>query len=382
VAAARRTKTHAEKLAGMTPGLDSLASLVHDTQTASVARQALLLRLDRLPAPLRRTHHQRLARAALDPLLNADRGCLHELPAGRLAITWRGDSPASLGRVMAALGHMLLDGPAGTPALGALTHLFRLPQDGPALLAAATEGAEPGVPAAPALADGLPLDAATLERLEASLVHANVERFVRRRPVCTLAAGSLSLAWEDCVLDLAEIAAELVPGRSLTADPWLFRRLTHTLDRRMLVLLAAPGALDRARPFGVRLGTQSLVSPAFLRFDSGLPARLRGRVVIALTPADVVADPAGFAFARDFVRTRGYRMLLRGVTPSLLPALALPRLGLDLVQIDWSASASGHPLDTGTTPLVVGRSDELAALDWARVHGAAFVQGRAALPAP
>lgn len=364
----------------MTPGLDSLASLVHDTQTASIARQVLLLRLDRLPAPLRRPHHQRLARAALDPLLDADRGCLHELPAGRLAITWRGNSPASLGRVMAALGHMLLDGPAGTPALGNLTYLFRLPQDGPALLAAATEGADPGAPPTSEAAGTAPLDAAALERLEADLAHANIERFVRRRPVCALAADGLSLAWDERVLDLAEIAAELVPGRSLTADPWLFRRLARTLDRRMLALLAAPGALDRARPFGVRLGVESLVSPAFLRFDAGLPTRLRHQVIVALTPADILADPAAFAFARDFVRVRGYRVLLQGLTPSLLSTLALPRLGLDLVQVGWSDAMPQRPMDTRGAGLVVGGADEPAALDWARAHGAAFVQGRAALP--
>lgn len=379
----------------MNPGLDLLASLVNETQAASVARQALLLRLDRLPAPLRRPHHRRLARAALDPLLNADRGCLHELPAGRLAVSWRGDSPASLGRVMAALGHLLLDAPDGTPPLGTLTHLFHLPQDGPALLAAATEGADPGTPDFSAVAAAEPLDAATFSRVEAGLASADVARFARRRPVCALEAAlrlrlpgdriatgadGLSLAWEERVLDLGEIAAELVPGRSLTADPGLFRRLTRTLDRRMLALLAAPGALDRARPFGLRLGVESLISPAFLRFDAALPGRLRGRIVVAVAPADVLADPADFAFAREFVRARGYQVLLRGVTAELLPVLALPRLALDLLQIDWSASVPRGPVDAGGARLVVGSADAQAALEWARAYGASYVQGRAALP--
>ena len=364
----------------MTSGLDSLAALVQGTQSASVARQALLLRLDRLPAPLRRPHHRRLALAALEPLLDADRGCLHELPAGRLAISWRGDSPASLGRVMAALGHLLLDAPAGTPPLDTLTHLFRLPQDGQALIAAATEGADPGAPAAAAKADGVPLDPATLARLEAGLAQADVERFARRRPVCALSAAGLSLAWEERVLDLGEIAAELAPGYSLTADPWLFRRLARTLDRRMLVLTTMSGTLDRARPFALRLGVESLVSPWFLSFDAALPARLRGRIVVAIAPVDVLADPAGFTFARDFVRARGYRVMLRDVAASLLPVLVLPRLGVDLVQVGWSRQMTGTPQDTAGAALIVSGVDEPAALDWARLHGAGFVQGRAALP--
>ena len=368
----------------MNPGLESLASLVRDTQSASVGRQALLVRLDCLPSPLRRPHHQRLARAALDPLLDADRGRLHELPAGRLAVSWRGEAAVNLGRVMAALGHLLLDAPAGTPPLGTLTKMFQLPQDGPALLAAAREGADLGLPPCsppvPPAAEAAPLDGMALARLEAALAHADVERFARRRPVCTVEAGRLSLAWEERFLDLGEIAAELAPGRSLAADPWLFRRLARTLDRRLLALLATPGVLDRAYPFSLRLGMESLVSPEFLRFDAGLPGQLRGRIVVGFAPADVVADPLGFAFARDFVRARGYQVLLHGVEATLLRVLALSRLELDLVQVTWSAAVTRLSLETGGARLLLDRVDEVAALDWARTHGAAFVQGRAALP--
>ncbi len=368
----------------MTPGLDSLVSLVRDTHSASVERQALLIRLDRLPPPLRRPRHQRLARAALDPLLDADRGRLHELPAGRVAVSWRGDAAVSLNRVMAALGHLLLDGPAGTPSLGTLTKVFQLPQDGPALLEAAREGTTLGRPTysppSPPAAKAAPLDATTLEHVEAALANADVERFARRRPVCAVETSGLSLAWEERLLDLGEIAAELAPGRSLTADPWLFRRLTRTLDRRMLALLATPGILDRARPFSLRLGADSLVSREFVRFDAGLPRQLRGQVIVSVAPIDVVSDLAGFAFARDFVRARGYQVLLRGVEAMLLQLLALPRLELDLVQVAWAAAVSEFLPERGGTRLVLGNVDEEAALGWARAQGIPFVEGRAAQP--
>ncbi len=368
----------------MTPGLESLVSLVGDTQSASVERQALLIQLDRLPPPLRRPRHQRLARAALDPLLDADRGRLHELPAGRIAVSWRGEAAVNLGRAMAALGHLLLDGPAGTPSLGTLAKVFQLPQDGPALLEAARVGADLGkpthAPPSPPEAEAVPLDAMALAQIEAALAHADVERFARRRPVCAFGASGLSLAWEERLLDLGEIAAELAPGRSLAADPGLFRRLTRTLDRRMLALLATRGLLDRAHPFCLRLGVESLVSREFLRFDAGLHRPLRGQVVVSLAPADVLADPAGFAFARDFVRARGYQVLLRGVEATLLRVLALQRLELDLVQAAWSAAVLGPLPEMGRARLVLGNVDAEAALGWAREQGIPFVEGRAAQP--
>lgn len=363
----------------MTGDLESLTSLVRDTQVASVERRALLVRLDRLPAPLRRPHHRRLARAALDPLLVADRGCLHELPAGRLAVSWRGEAGVNLNRVMAALGHLLADASTETPALGALTSVFNLPQDGPALLAAAREGADAGAPASVAVA-GKPLDVATLAILEASLARADVARFARRRPVCTVLPLGLSPAWEERLLDLQEIAAELAPGRSLEADPWLYRRLARTLERRFLALLATTGEIDGAAPFGLRLSADSALSPEFLRFDAALPVHLRGRIVIGFTPADALSDPAAFAFARDFARARGYKVLLRGITAALTAVLVLPLLSLDLVQVEWSVGLPGCTVDAGDAQIVLGGADSPAAVDWARAEGITFAQGRAALP--
>ena len=361
----------------MTPGIESLASLVQDTQLARVSRQALLLQLDKLPASMQRPHHRRLTREALVPLLDADRGCLHELPAGRLAVSWRGEAASNLRRAMEALDHLLADAPASAPRLDALARLFQLPEDGSALLAAVRVG-ETVDGTSRASAAAVPLDVATAGRVEADLAQADVERFTRRRPVCALGAERLSLAWEERTLDLDEIASELTPGRSLTANPHLFRRLARTLDRRLLALLATAGLLDRARPFALRLRPESLVSPEFLRFDAKLPSRLRGHVVIGFTPGDVIASPADFTFARDLARARGYKVLLRAVEAGVLPLLALPRLDLDLVQVTWS-SAAATELDTGGAGLVVEAVDTEAALDWAQARRIPFVQGLAAL---
>lgn len=368
----------------MTPGLKSLASLVRDTRLARVPRQALLVQLDQLPAPMQRPRHRRLAREALIPLLDADRGRLHELPAGRLAVSWRGEAASNLRRAMEALDHLLAEVPAPAPRLDALARLFQLPEDGPALLAAARVGeTADGTVRTPAAT--VPLDAATAGRVEAALAQADVERFTRRRPICALGACTqgaerLSLAWEERTLDLDEIAAELAPGCSLTANPHLFRRLARTLDRRLLALLATAGILDRAHPFALRLGPESLVSPEFLRFDASLPGRLRGEVVLGFTPGGVIADPTGFTFARDLARARGYKVLLRAAEAGALPLLALSRLELDLVQVAWPSAATVSELDAGGAQLVVEAVDSGAALDWARARRIPFVQGLAALP--
>lgn len=230
-----------------------------------------------------------------------------------------------------------------------------------------------------------PLDPATLSALEEALGSADLSRFARRRPVCSVVPGEgLKLAWETRVLSLTELADTLVPGFDLEAAPWLFRRLTRLLDLRMMALLAAPQELDRARPFALRLNIASILSPAFLRFDAALPSRLRGRVVIALRPEDVLADPPAFLFARGFAQARGFRLLLGGLTPLLARAFPAETTGFEHMELGWDEVLAGTALVAlGLPPerTVLSGVDSPAALDWARGQGIALVTGRLARPA-
>ena len=256
--------------------------------------------------------------------------------------------------------------------------LFDLPEHADLLQAAIADTRARAAPAA-SQASPPPLEPAGLAALEASLAQADVTRFVRRHPVWRFGKRETSLAWEKRTLSAGELAAALTPGRDIQADPWLFRRLTRTLDRRMLSLLGHPEELAGAGPFSLDLNIGSLLSPEFLRFDTALPGALRHRVVIELMPADVMADPAAFMFARGFARVRGYRLMLRGVTPALASVLALPALELDYVQCTWSGDLGAGNLPPGCPPeaTVLAGANDPAAIAWGREHGIRLFQGDA-----
>ena len=183
----------------------------------------------------------------------------------------------------------------------------------------------------------LALDPPILALLEGCLAQADVARFARRKSVWQIDGVRASLAWEDRALSIEEITDELAPGYDLGAEPWLFRRLTRTLDRRMLALLASPGELAAAGPFCVGLTIASLLGPDFFRFDAALPAPLRGRVIIALSPADMFADARSFQFAVRFARARGYRLLLRADTAHVLRVLGPALVEFDHITVPWGA---------------------------------------------
>lgn len=378
----RRPETDADAPRAET---DSLRTLVHECVDSGIARRALLLRLSRLPENLARPHHLRLARSALDPLTIADRARLFNLPNGDVAMVWRGEAAEALRESLKAVLHLFAGEDEKLPDPGALVLALRLPEEAQTLLQALDEASRPLAhddPARGAPTD--PLDPQALAAVEAALAQADVARFVRRRPVCERGAdGEFRLRWEERALSVAEIAASLAPDRAMRADPWLFRRLTRTLDRRMLALLGAPHELRDAGPFSLSLNVASILSPEFLRFDASLPATLRGRVVLGLTPADIMADPAAFLFAREFARERGYRLVLRGVTADLLDVFPLRRIGLDLLQLRFSPELTRAGADLALPEggrIVLSRADSGEALAWGRAQGVVLYQGRAALP--
>ena len=363
----------------MKPPVERVAALVAECAAAGVARQALLLRIDHLPPALSRPHHRRLAEAALTPLLRAPRAELFHVPGPRLVVIWRGDAEAALLDVVDALDHLLADAPVATPSLHQLVFLYDLPDGGDLLLKALADS--PHAEEACADADP-PLDPASLLLLESSLAQANLARFARREAVWHLGAEAASLAWEKRTLSLAELSAELLPGHDLSGDPWLYRRLTRTLDRRMLALLAGPEELRGARPFALDLNVVSLLGPEFLKLDAALPQPLRGRVVLALHPADVVADAAAFSFARGFARARDYRLMLRDATPDLLAVLSSAALDLDYLVLPWSLDLPQRaaPLleAAPAASLVLECGDDPAAMAWGLSVGMHLFTGPAA----
>jgi len=343
--------------AGSIPLADhaELGLLIEECRRSGVSRNALLLSARLMPAHLARPHHLRLAYEALDPLAGADRARSFDLPDGSRVLTWRGDAGPLLDHVLATLGHLL----DGEPAIDALAQVYALPDDAAQLLAA-VRGSAPRRLVAPRKSTKIyeKLDPSSLQNLEQALSQVNVSRFARHRRVWRVAHdGRLEAAWDKRFLSVADLTEVLLPNRDPTADPWLFRRLTRTLDRRLLSLLGSPDELRAAGPFSLDLNVGTLLAPEFLRFDAAVPPHLRGKLTIDLLAADILADPAAFIFARGFARARRYRVMIRDVSPALIAALDFKALDPDLVELEYSPATSTQP--TARVPDVLPQGCEL-----------------------
>jgi hypothetical protein len=356
---------------------------------AEIERRGLLLRLTRLPATVLRPVHRQRARIAIEPLLSADRVRLFRLADGSFVVLWRGAAADRLAQALASLKLLFADLPAGLAERAEMISLVELPRDNAVLLQAIEESLSATMPrrAAARVMPNQPLDIAALSGLEKALAQADVAHFARRRSVCSIGGdGAMRLVWEKRTLSIAELSATLVPDYNPALDPWLFRRLTRTLDRRMLALLSHPEELRRAGPFALDMNVSSILSSYFLRFDAALPTSLRGEVLLELQPADVLADPASFVFARDFARARGYKLLLRDVDADLLPVFPLDELGFDFLQLQWSDRLA--TLDRLTIEeaagecerVVLGRVSDKEAIEWGLEAGIGLFTGKLIYP--
>jgi hypothetical protein len=276
-----------------------------------------------------------------------------------------------------------------------------LPEEAAALFAAVEASLAPGAPAAPPPPPpGAPppagpggFTAEDLAAMERVLSGADLSSFLRQRPVCRLGPGDdgPEVAWREwrvslpavfAALALAQALALAAAGGPASAPPWLLRRLWRAVDRRFLAALARP---ERAAALGaaaLRLSPASVQTPEFARFAEALGPAGRAAVAIGARAEDVLADPEGFAAARDRCRARGFRAALMDADAAVLRLLPPHRLGLDLVQLRWSpglpAAAPALPAAPGGVALT--GADTAAAVGWGWERGIALFEGRLLRP--
>lgn len=310
----------------------ALATLARESVTSGVERRALYLRLSLLPARLREPRHLRLVREALAPVLRPTRARLYELPGGDLAVL----SPPPgehLEEVRRSLSRLMPEIAADT-----LLPRLQLPAEAARLLslveaALGLDGAAP--PAAEPEPKAPPPSGAEMDAALRALATSNLASFLRRRTIWRLASGDEQAqpVWIELRPHLPDVAAALLPGRSLARSPGYARLFRHAAERRMLAELARP---QEARELGdacLPLGLGAVTQVEFLRLEAVLGPQGRGQLTVCLPAEELLADPAGFALVCELSRRRGWRIGLDGMEPALLPRLPAHRLDLPMLRL-------------------------------------------------
>lgn len=363
----------------------ALATLARDCVTSGVERRALHVRLSLVPARLREPRHERLVREALAPMLRPTRARLYELPGGDL-VALAPPPGEHLDEVRRNLARLLPEIPAET-----LLPVLRLPAEAARLLTLVE--ASLGLDAAPPVAtaprsDAPPPSAAELDSAQRALATANLTAFLRRQGIWRLRPGDEQPQplWTELRPHLADLAAALLPRRSLQAHPPFARRFRQAAERRMLAELANP---QEARGLGdacLPLALGSALEAEFLRLDAALGPHGRARLLLAVPAADWLADPGGYDLLRRLSLQRGWTLALDELEPALLrlwPCAAAGQAALrlrfrpEMLSADAATRASlDAALPEDRERVILTGAETPAAIAWGWQRGITRFMGR------
>jgi hypothetical protein len=108
--------------------------------------------------------------------------------------------------------------------------------------------------------------------------------------------------------------------------------------------------------------------------------------VLELQLIDIYSDVANYMFAQDFVRERGYRICVCGVTHQSLPLIDRQALGADLIKLAWLPELSDGTSDetrsalakqverAGSSRVLLARCDAPAAIQLGQSMGVSMYQ--------
>jgi hypothetical protein len=367
-------------------------------------RIAVQIHLSRLQGHNRREHHVRVAVNTFEELVKQFDGQIFHLMNHDIVFVCKGARAEAVDEAVLKLRYLFSEDPltrlADDQTGGGFCTWYLLAQDYDAFLSMARRVHELGEAhrAESRRLQGLaqreqrvvkrPLAPADLARLVEALANTDISSMVRGQEICAMTATDAPQpVFRELYVSIDDLEETLLPGVSLTADPWLFQHLTQVLDRRMLAHVLKEEQGGQAS-FSLNLNVATVLSGDFQRFDQGIGLGVRGRLVIEVQQVDIVADMAAYLFARDYLRERGYKICLDGLTHLTLPLVERERLGIDLIKLAWNGEAwpsmrpealgdlERHIRAVGRARIILTRCDSEGALDLGQRLGISLFQGR------
>lgn len=355
-------------------------------------RFALILRLGSLvPPPV--PHQRRIARALLHETAERTAGQVFPLANGDLVLLCRAAPAASspLGLLAATLIRLFA---VAAPDPARFLSCWSLAEGARPLLAYAAERLRDPGPAAP-WADP-PLVPRALLHPARALSHRKSSALLERETAVFIAPrriGSPALRplFHEIRFSASALAAR--PAFAGAADPDVLRGARRALEQSLLAALLAElpgvgtlGVKSAGLPLHLALAAPSVASPAFARLVA-LAAARGIRLAVALSFAEVFAEPGAFAAALALLRVASVGLVFRDISATALLLARPEALGADLLTLDWVEGLVEVPeperralatrLQTiGVDRIVLAKVGDERAVRWGLARGIHRFQGR------
>lgn len=197
-----------------------------------------------------------------------------------------------------------------------------------------------------------PLTAWGADQIEKLLHDIDLHRYLRTQPIYERGADGV---WRPLFLEifmsLGDLRQAHFPKMEIEPSEHLFLELCQTIDQRLLVELSQhPEILDGPN-ISLNVSVSSLMGTAFAAFAYAIPRANHGAIFCELNIADLWQDFTHTLGAIESLRHEGFKIIIDGITPSMLPYLNLNLFNADFIKVNAS-------------------KDHVAALTGAQTHAA------------
>ncbi|MDD9876188.1 MAG: hypothetical protein OXR84_01965 [Magnetovibrio sp.] len=234
---------------------------------------------------------------------------------------------------------------------------------------------------------GEPLEPGNLSEINKKLQGMRVADMIKRQACLKVSqGGGGELVFFELFISMGDVKERIAPDVNLFASPWLFQYLTETLDRRLLAVLVDDDFEELAEPLSINLNVSTVLSRDFQNFHRAVDGNT-SKIVVEFQIIDIFADMKSYAYARDSLQERGYRVAVNGLNPLSLQYFEPADLASDFIKISWGPEFTGDEEESrmiemreviakaGRESMILGRVDSEKAVKWGLGLGISRFQG-------
>lgn len=279
------------------------------------------------------------AQRKLHALADASQGIYSDMSNGDVFIAWESNDQAQ------ALAQRLMETmfPDETDATSQILLTFMMPTDYTRLRERTNHYVEIVRTAASVGVDLIKMGAAqgqltakNVDQIEQLLGEIDMRPYGRTQLMYRYDRGVWHAIGEEYFISFEDLQRERFPKLEFASSQHFFLALCGSLDQRLLGMLSTHTNTIAGKTINLNLAVSSVIHSVFAGFVRAVPRAQRGLIGFELHRGDLLQDFSLTLSAIDLLRREGFRVIVDGITPDMLPYVDLGLLNVDTIKINVS----------------------------------------------
>lgn len=178
-----------------------------------------------------------------------------------------------------------------------------------------------------------PLTAWSLSQIERLLNEIDVRRYVRNQPIYQRLPQAWKPVFSEYFVSVEELKHERFPRLDVRKPERLFHELCGALDKKLLQKLTETSDTWANLAININLSVETILSSSFAQFCHVLSPERRRQVGFEVHRADLLMDFSATMHALHALRKEGFRTVLDGLHPDILPYLNTVKFPVDYYKV-------------------------------------------------